>query len=47
MNLPWRDRLKDRLTKEAGYKMIRVPPLTIVPDADLEVYLMRKLAQVL
>ena len=45
--LQWRDRLKDRLAKEAGYKMIRVPPMVVVPDADLEVYLMRKLAKVL
>ena len=45
--LQWRDRLKDRLAKEAGYKMIRVPPMTVVPCADLEVYLMRQLAGVL
>ena len=45
--LQWWDRLKDRLAKEAGYKMIRVPPMTVVPDADLEVYLMRQLARVL
>ena len=45
--LQWRDKLKDRLAKEAGYKMIRVPPMTVVPCADLEVYLMRQLAGVL
>jgi len=35
------------LAKGAGYKMVRVPPMTMVPDADLEVFLMQELAKVL
>lgn len=42
-----RDMLKDRLIEEAGYRLVRVPPLTEVSDADLEVWLCERLARVL
>ena len=43
----WRDRLKDRLAKYYGYHMLRVPPSTMLPDANVEVYLMTQLAKIL
>ena len=43
----WRDRLKDRLARFYGYHMLRVPPSTVLPDADVEVYLMTQLAEIM
>ena len=47
LRLRWRDQLKTRLCAEHGYRLVRVPPSTVLPDADLEVYLMTQLARVL